>query len=233
MLAAGAACSVGVDLEVVVVDLDLVDRVNDRRDLDPGETRLAAMRGVERGQPDQPVDALLAGVQAVRVLALDQEGGGLDPRLLPRRDLQQLDLEAALLGPSHLHPQQHLGPVLSVGPPRPGVDRDERVARVVAAGEEALLLELLQALLNAADLVLELARDLGVLLGELGERLEVLDVTLQVAVQRQPLARARVLGPDLRRPLLVIPEAGLPHLVLERLNALAQLGWVKGSPLAA
>src|SRR5205085_3564813 len=42
-----------------------------------------------------------------------------------------------------------------------------------------------------------------------------------------------VLGRHARGPLLVVPEAGLLHLALERADALAQPGWVKGSPRAA
>ena len=118
MLAAGAAGAIGVDLQVVVVDLDLADVVDHRRDLDAGEARLAAVGGVERRQPHQPVDALLGAEQAVGVLAVDQERGRLDPGLLPRRGLEQLDLEPAPLGPAHLHPQHHLGPVLGVGAAR-------------------------------------------------------------------------------------------------------------------
>ena len=171
------------------------------------------MGGVERRQPHQPVDALLAAEQTVGVLAFDQERGRLDPGLLPRRGLEQLHLEPALLGPAHLHPQQHLGPVLGVGPAGAGVDRDERVAGVVAAREQPLLLELVEALLHAPHLLLELRRDLRILLGELRQRLEILDVALEVAVHRQPTARACVLGADLRRPLLILPEARRAHLL--------------------
>ena len=233
VLAAGAAGPVGVDLQVVVVDLDLADVLDHRRDLHTGEARLAAVGGVERGQANQAVNALLGAEQPVRVFSLDQERGGLDAGFLARRRLEQLDVEPAPLGPSHLHAQQHLRPVLGVGAAGPGVDRDQRVARVVGTGEQALLLELLEALLHAADLLLELARHLGVLLGELGQRLEVLGVALELAVGRQAPTRARVLGADLSRPLLVLPEPGSTHLLLQSADALAQLSWVKGSPRAA
>jgi hypothetical protein len=48
VLAAGARRAVGVDLQVVVVDLDVAVLLDDRRDLDAREARLAAVRGVER-----------------------------------------------------------------------------------------------------------------------------------------------------------------------------------------
>jgi hypothetical protein len=122
------------------------------------------------------MDPLLGSVEAVGVLAPDAEGGRLDPGLLPGRGLEQLDSEAALLGPAHLHAQHHLGPILSVGAPRAGVDGDECVAGVIAPGEQSLLLERVEALLDGDELLVELGRHLGVLLGHLGERLQVLDI---------------------------------------------------------
>ena len=50
--------------------------------------------------------------------------------------------EAAALGPALVHPQQHLGPVLGVGPAGPGVDLADGVALVVLAREQRLQLEL-------------------------------------------------------------------------------------------
>ena len=115
-------------------------------------------------------------------------------------------LEAALLGPAHLHPQHHLGPVLRVGAAGAGVDRDERVAGVVGAGEQPLLLEREQPLLDRGQRAVELARELLVLLRQLDQRLEVLDVGLDAAEGLEPPRHARVLGADLRRRLGVIPE---------------------------
>ena len=117
--------------------------------------------------------ALLGRVQAVGVLALGAERRRLDAGLLPRARLQQLDLEAAPLGPAHHHAQHHLRPVLGVGPAGAGVDGHERVAGVVVAGEQPLLLERGQALLDRDERLLELGRELGVLLGQLDEAVEV------------------------------------------------------------
>jgi len=111
-----------------------------------------------------------------------------------------------------------------------------KVADLIPAsspGEQPLLLELLQALGHAPDLLLELGPDLGVLLGQLGQRLEVLDVALELAVGREAPACPRVLSAHLSRPFLVLPEPGGAHLLFESADALAQLSGVKGSPQAA
>ena len=111
--------------------------------------------------------------------------------------------------------------------------RDDGVPGVVGAAEEPLLLELGEAVLNCGSRVTQLIRDRVVLGGELLERLEVVELRLERAVALELALRARVLGRDARRPLLVVPEAGLLHLALERAYALGETGWVKGSPRAA
>ena len=72
--------------------------------------------------------ALLGAEEPVGVLARGAERRRLDAGLLPRAGLEQLDLEAAPLGPAHQHAQHHLGPVLGVGAAGAGVDGHERVA---------------------------------------------------------------------------------------------------------
>ena len=132
--------------------------------------------------------------------------------------------EAALLGPAQVRAEQHLGEVLRVGAARVGLDRDDRVARVVLAAEERVLLEPFQlgaglrehgqqlVLLEGADSLLEEA-DVAL------ERLEALELLLDAAV----------LGREPRGPLLVAPEVGLVELLLELPKTFVQRGDVKGN----
>ena len=234
MLAAGARRAVRVDLQVVGVDLDLPGVLDDGRDLDAGERRLAPVGGVERAEAHEAVHALLGRVQAVGVLARGAEGRGLDAGLLPRAHLEQLDLEAAPLGPAHLHAQHHLRPVLGVGAAGARVHGHERVARVVAAGEQALLLELGEALLDGRELLLEALGQLRVLLGELGEALEVLGVGLQRAERLEAALQARVLGAGLRAPGRGRPRTrARPSRSSRSATRVRQLSRVKDSPRAA
>ena len=109
------------------------------------------MRRVERREPHEPVDAALGLERPVGVLAVDGDRGRLEARLLPRARLDDLGLEAASLGPAQVHAEEHLGPVLRVGAALAAVDRDERVAGVVLAGEERVLLEPGQLALERRD----------------------------------------------------------------------------------
>ena len=58
-----------------------------------------------------------------------------------------------------VHPQEHLAPVLRVGPARTCVQLEDRVVRVVLAGEQRPQLELSDAALEVVDLLGELCGD--------------------------------------------------------------------------
>ena len=156
--------------------------------------------------------AALGLEDAVGVLAGDGEGGALQAGLLARARLEQLDLEAAVGGPALVHPQHHLRPVLRVGAAGARLERDDRVAGVVLAVEERRLLEPVELALERPDRGLDLVGHLRVELEQAGG---VLEVGRQALVHLEALRDARVLGADLLRPLLVVPEARLAHRLLE------------------
>ena len=216
----------------VLVDLDLDPLVDQRADVELGEAGVAAGGRVEGGDPHQTVDAALGGEEAVGVLAAGDEGGRLQPRLLPRRGLLHLDLEAAPLGPAQVHPQQHLGPVLRVGSARTGVDGDDGIAGVVLAAEQPRLFEPGEAALDRGQLGAQLGRHLLVFGRHLGQIAEVVDVGLEPAKGLQPALGASVRGGDPGGGLLVIPETGPLHLTLQPLGLGFQRSRVKGSPRA-
>ena len=181
---------------------------------------------VERREADEPVDAALCLEDAVGVLALDGEGGGLQPCLLARARLDQLGLEAAIGRPTQVHAEQDLGPILRVGAARPGMDGDDRVATVVLAREERVFLK-------PFELVAERGDRGGDFVGHLpvhGEELaRILVIARQALVAVEPLGQAGVVGRNPRRALLFVPESRCAELVLEPGDASPQLLRVKGN----
>jgi hypothetical protein len=127
-------CCPPVDLEGHVVG-------QEGRDDDLRKCGMAAVRGVERRQAHEPVDATLCLQRSVRVLSLDRDRGRLQAGLLARARLQHFRAEPAIGGPAEVHPQQHVRPVLSVRPARPGVDLENRVTGVVLTVEERVFLQ--------------------------------------------------------------------------------------------
>jgi hypothetical protein len=95
------------------------------------------------------------------------------------------------------------------------VDRNHRVAGVVLAAEQARLLQLGQPLLDRAQLRVELGGHLLVFSRHLGEVIEVGDVRLQPAEHLQAALRPRMGRRGAGSGLLVVPEAGTAHLLLQ------------------
>ena len=212
-----------VDTQVFLVDLDLGGHVfEEGRDVHGGEAGLAPVLGVERGHPDQAVHAPLGGQQPVGEAAVDDERGREQPGLLPLGRLVDLDREAAALGPSLVHPQEHLGPVLRVGPARAGVHFAHGVELVVLAGEQRLQLQRTEPRPERVDRLDQLGVERGVtgslgggLLGQLEQRRGVLERAAQ-RVELVEVGRdaSEFLG-DGARVVGVVPEIGPGHLGLE------------------
>src|SRR5204862_6528433 len=93
-----------------------------------------------------------------------------------------------------------------------GVDRHERIAGVILPREDRVVLEPVERLPKGRDAGLDLRGHLAVQRQEL---LRVLVLLRDAAVALEALRQARVLGRDLRRVLLVVPEAGLAELFLQ------------------
>ena len=119
------------------------------------------------------MDPSLGREQAIGIIAVRDEGGRLEARLLPRRGLLHLHGEAATLGPTQVHAEKHLGPVLGIRPARAGAHGHHRIAAVVGAVEKSRLLEGGKALLDRLELGFELPGQLGIVRRQLGELIEV------------------------------------------------------------
>ena len=92
----------------------------------------------ERRNPHQPVHPGLALQPAIGIVAIDPDGGGLQPDRLPFAFLDQLQLVAMLFGPACVHAKQHRGPVLAFGAACPGMDFDIGVIAIGLAREHGL-----------------------------------------------------------------------------------------------
>src|SRR5437867_9284624 len=170
------------------------------------------MRLVERALAHEAVLATLGAQDPVGVLAADREGRALDPRLLPRARLEQLDVELAVGGPALVHPEDHLRPVLRIGAARSRLKRHYRVAGVVLAVEELRLLQALELAVERHDRRLDLGGHLRL---ELEQADRVLVFAAEPLVELEALRDTRMLGRGALCVFLVVPEAGLAHLALE------------------
>src|SRR3546814_662834 len=105
---------------------------------DAGEAGVAARGAVIRADADEAVDAAFGLGVAIRILALEQQRRGFDPRLFARMLVDQFDLHAVAFGPARVHALEHPGPILALGAARAGIDLDIGVVGVGLTREQRL-----------------------------------------------------------------------------------------------
>src|SRR5207253_10488379 len=187
-----------------------------------GETRVSPLLGVEGRNPDESVHADLPLEVAVGVLALDGDRRRLDPRLLARLQIDDLGLEAGALAPAEVHSHEDLRPVLRLGAAGAGMNRHDRVLRVVRPAEHDLEPEVVERLSDPRDAFLDLGRDALVagLARQFEEHTELFGLRHELS---EACDRPRQLRPLPRQFLgasAVVPEARRPHLRLDDAEAL-------------
>src|SRR5699024_7085957 len=106
--------AVDVHADVRIRHLDGVRLLHDGQDLHLGEAGLAAPLVIEGADAHQAVGALLNREGAVHVITVDDEGRGLNTRLLRIGDVVDIRLVAVLFGPAGVHAQLHLRPVRGI-----------------------------------------------------------------------------------------------------------------------
>ena len=116
------------------------------------------------------MDTDLARQQAIGIRTAEREGRTLDPGLVALLVVQHLGLETLLFGPSEIHSEEHLRPILGLGSPRSGVNRDDGVLRVVLPAEELLDFRRLDLPLQLVQVALQVVGNGLPFLGPFNER---------------------------------------------------------------
>ena len=94
---------------------------------------------------------------------MDDEGRGLDARLLRVRGVKDLDLVTVTLSPAQIHPQQHLGEVSRVDATSLRTDGDDSLTLVVLTGQQRTNLESVDILTKLGRLTRRLRQGLCVI----------------------------------------------------------------------
>jgi hypothetical protein len=163
----------------------------------------------------------------VSVVADDAERCALDARFVARLDVDDFPLEAATFDPAHVHPQQHLGPVLRLRPTGPRVDGDDGVLAIHVAAEHRADLAGLNIAREHVDGPLEIRRDVLALSRPVDENG---DVVLLLAQRLRQDAVVIQPAPTLQRLLRrggILPEVRGRNLRLELGQFANEFGFVK------
>ena len=222
--------AIGIDAQVVGVDLDLDVVLDLGHDLDQREGRLPTLLRVVGADAHQAVDAALGPQPAVGAATVDGDGRALDARLLALELVEDLGPGSVPLGPAQVHAQQHLGPVGRLGAAGAGADGQQRVALVVRPGEQERRPLTLVVDAQGIRLGVDLRRQGGVGLGQLGDLVEVVGALQQGTPEGQLVAQAVGLTEHALRVLGVVPQVGRPGRRLERVQAIGLRPEVKAAP---
>ena len=226
VLTACAGGTARLHFNVLRTDLDLAVVLQLRHDLQRGEAGLPPCVGVKGADAHQTVYAVLTLEIAVGVLTFDEDGGGLDARLVTGLVVHQLIGIAVPLCPAGVHPVQHLRPVLRLGAAGTGVERQNGVVAVVLAGQQSRqppLTDLLLQRLVAVGHFLQLA-GVVLLLRHFAQGQRVLPLGNQLVVLLDLVFQPLHLPAHLLAPLQIVPEALLLRLLLELGKLLPRLG---------
>lgn len=216
VLTTGARRTIGIDAAVAFVDLDLDRVVDNRIDPDRREGGVATRIAVVGRDPHQPVHARFRLQPAIGIVALDEQGRGLDARLFAVMDFEKLDLEALAFGPAGVHAQKHVRPVLTFGAAGAGMDFEIGVVAIGFAGEHGFHLAApclgLQGLqrvfgfLDDALVALFLAKfdQLDIVVQLLFELLDAVDAVIELLAFAHQFLRFGSVVPEVRILCLVV-----------------------------
>ncbi len=222
VLAARAGGAVGVNPDVLHVDFDLPVVLQHRRHVQGSEGGVPPGVGVEGADANQAMDALFPAQVAVGVVPVHLEGNGLDARLVALQVIQQRDLETHFLTVAHVHPVEHLRPVLGFGAARAGVEGQHGVALVIIPAHQRFQRQRVHMAAQPGQLVFRFAGGglVVFLLRQLDHHLQVVPLAAEVVIMADFPFQGRNPLVDVGGTLHVIPKAGRGHF-LAQLNQLA------------
>ena len=214
VLAAGARRAIGVDAAIgfLHVDVDLV--VDDGIDPDRGKARVPARIGIEGRDSHQAVDARFRFGPAMRIVALYEQRGGFDARLVAGRFFDDLDLELMPLSPARVHTEQHPRPVAAFRAAGAGMDFDIGVVLVDLAGKQRLDLPALDVPASALELGNAFLLGFGIVLGlgQFNKRHRVIEIGVELRDGAKPVLKLGALAHDFLRGFGVVPEIRISTL---------------------
>ena len=144
MLATRTTGSIAIFADVLFFDIDLDRIVDFGSDADRGETGLPLSFTIERADADQSVHPFFAFEITVSHRSSNCDRRVIDAGLLIFLAIQKLDRVIVIDRPSGVHAEQHVGPIVGVGPTISGIDRQDGSGRVIGAVEQGLEFEIVQ-----------------------------------------------------------------------------------------
>jgi len=136
VLPSRAAGTEGIDSQIFLIDLQLQLFLRLGESENRSEGGMSPAAGVKGGDPDEPVDPGFRLEMAIGIRPFHGENRPLDSGFLTVLKIEDLDAVPASLDPAGVHPEEHLGPILRLGAPGPGIYGDKGVSRIGLIAEK-------------------------------------------------------------------------------------------------
>ena len=220
VLAALAAGTVGIHLQILVQNLDVDGIGNLRRGVQGRKGSVPLSGGIKGGNAHQAVNAAFVLQITVGILPVHLHGHGTDAGIVAVRTFQISHRKAAAFAPAHIHAQQHGCPVAGLRAAGSGVNRQITGSLVLRSVQQGQQLKIGEGLLPFAELFHSLASQVVVirLLGQFNCGVYIFQAGLQGGKRLHPVLQGIHFRHQRPRGVLVIPKIRGAH-------AFVQLGY--------
>lgn len=234
ILAALAAGTVGVHLQILVQNLNTDGIGNLRRSVQGGKGSMPLTGGIKGRNAHQAVDAAFILQITVSILSIHLQGHGTDAGVIPVRAFQISHGKAAALTPADVHAHQHGRPVTGFRAACPGVNGHITGSLVLRAVQQGQQLKIRQGLLPFGKLLHGLPAQVVVirLLGQFNGSVNILQTGFQCGKRLHPVFQGIHFRHQRPRGILVIPEIRSAHAFVQLGHSLLNAVQVKDSSRA-
>ena len=184
MLSTGTTASVGINTDIVIIDLNIQILLDIRHNIAGYKRGLSLSCCIKRRNTYKTMNTLLGFQITVGVLSVHLEGYGFHTGLITVKVIQDLQRKAFLLRPSAVHTIKHSAPVAGLCSAGSCVQLDDGVLSVVLSGKECLHTDAVKACLKLVQHFLDLRDDLRIifLISHLDHGFHIFHLCFQIMV---------------------------------------------------
>ena len=153
MLSAGTRGAIGIDPDIVRLDLDIIVLCKLRHHLTGDKRCLSLALRIKRADPDKAVYAVLRAKEAVGIGSVDLEVHGFDAGFIAVHQVHDIHGKALLICPSGIHTEQHGAPVTGLGAAGTRIQGDNGIVLIIGACQQRGQADFLQMIFKIIQLI--------------------------------------------------------------------------------
>ncbi|CCY98557.1 uncharacterized protein BN514_00021 [Ruminococcus sp. CAG:17] len=164
MLSTGTAASVGINTDIIIIDLNVQIFLDIRHNITGYKRCLSLSCRIKRGNTYKTVNTFLGFQITVGVLSVYLEGYGFHTGLITVKVIQYFQCKSFFLRPSAVHTVKHSTPVACLCTTGSCVQLNDGILSVILSGKKCLHTDAVKACLEFVQHFLDLRDDLRIIL---------------------------------------------------------------------